>query len=201
MEGITWMGMYFSPLELLATVLAFVYVVLEVKGSIYLWVFGVLSGLAYTFVFGGAKLYASMGIQVYYVFAAVYGYFVWRKQELVGDEEIEIGNVPREQWAKLSVLLLLIVAGIYIILRLTDTPSAWGEAIVNGLSVLALWMLTKKYRQHWLMWIVVNMMATVLYYSEALYATAILYICFTGLSVLGWFVWRKKYKNQAIPDK
>lgn len=195
MNEIVWSEI-FPPLELLAVILAFVYVILEIRGSIGLWLFGFLSGFVYAYIFGSARLYASMGIQIYYVLASIYGYYVWKKTASESSHDERVFNFSWDKWPFASLLFLGSAGVIYVLLSYTDTPSVLGESLVNGLSVLALWMLTRKYRQHWLVWIVVNVMAVYLYYSQALYPTAILYVLFFVLSIIGWFAWKRKYKQR-----
>lgn len=82
-------------LEMFGTVVGLVYLWLEYRASIYLWIAGIIMPAIYIFVYYKAGLYADFGINIYYLIAAVYGWFSG-----CGDEEKEkAGNLP--PWEKM----------------------------------------------------------------------------------------------------
>lgn len=64
-------------LEIFGTLVGLVYLWLEYRASIYLWIAGVVMPAIYIFVYYKAGLYADFGINIYYLIAAVYGCFFW----------------------------------------------------------------------------------------------------------------------------
>ncbi len=64
-------------LEIFGTPVGLVYLWLEYRASIYLWIAGVVMPAIYIFVYYKAGLYADFGINIYYLIAAVYGWFFW----------------------------------------------------------------------------------------------------------------------------
>ena len=64
-------------LEIFGTLVGLVYLWLEYRASIYLWIAGVVMPAIYIFVYYKAGLYADFGINIYYLIAAVYGWFFW----------------------------------------------------------------------------------------------------------------------------
>ena len=61
-------------LEIFGTLVGLVYLWLEYRASIYLWIAGVVMPAIYIFVYYKAGLYADFGINIYYLIAAVYGW-------------------------------------------------------------------------------------------------------------------------------
>ena len=64
-------------MEILGFVLGFLYLWLELRASIYLWIVGAIMPAVYAVVYFEAGLYADGGIQIYYILAAVYGWWAW----------------------------------------------------------------------------------------------------------------------------
>ena len=65
-------------LDILTTFLGLIYIVLEYRASIYLWAVGILMPLLDVWLYYTHGLYGDAGMAVYYTFAALYGFIVWR---------------------------------------------------------------------------------------------------------------------------
>lgn len=66
-------------LELLGTLVGVVYLWLEYRASIYLWLACIVMPAIYLVVYYRAGLYADFGINIYYLLASVYGWMVWKE--------------------------------------------------------------------------------------------------------------------------
>ena len=64
-------------LEIFGTIVGLIYLWLEYRASIYLWIAGIVMPAIYIFVYYKAGLYADFGINIYYLIAAIYGWFFW----------------------------------------------------------------------------------------------------------------------------
>lgn len=64
-------------LEIFGTFIGIIYLWLEYRASIYLWLAGIIMPAIYIFVYYDAGLYADFGINIYYLIAAIYGWFFW----------------------------------------------------------------------------------------------------------------------------
>jgi nicotinamide mononucleotide transporter len=95
-----------------------------------------------------------------------------------------------------GLLLALIFTGLFIAIaraldRFTGSDIPWGDAFITAGSVIATWMLARKILEHWLLWIIVDSVAAVLYFYKGMYPTVFLYIVYTLIAVLGYYQWRK----------
>ena len=68
----------FMELEVLGTIVGLAYLWLEYKASIYLWIASIIMPAIYIFVYYEAGLYADFGINIYYLGATIYGWWVWK---------------------------------------------------------------------------------------------------------------------------
>ena len=65
-------------LEIIGTLVGLLYLWLEYRASIYLWIAGIIMPAVYIFVYYDAGLYADFGINIYYLGAAIYGWMMWK---------------------------------------------------------------------------------------------------------------------------
>lgn len=184
-----------NPYEVLAVVFSLVCVLLTIKENIWQWLVGIFGVIFYIVVFYQAKLYANMWLQVVFIVLQLYGWYEWLYGGK-GKTELKISR------SSLSLNLLMIVMAIagtaamsYGFAKFTDNAMPLTDSAVTVLSLLAQWMLAKKYLENWLGWIVVNVMMIGLGISQKLILTAGLYVVFFILAILGFLEWRKSYRN------
>lgn len=65
-------------LDIVTTILGLVYLVLEYRASIALWVVGIVMPAMDIYLYWSHGLYGDAGMAVYYTLAAIYGYVVWK---------------------------------------------------------------------------------------------------------------------------
>lgn len=178
-------------LEVTGTLVGLVYLWLEYKASIWLWVAGIIMPAIYIFVYYKAGLYADFGINVYYLIAAVYGLVLW-KRGTVKKKELPITFMPKNVYLPLIVVFivaLLLIA--WILIRFTDSNVPWWDSFTTALSIVGIWMLAKKYIEQWFTWIAVDAVSCGLYIYKELYFTSVLYGLYTVIAVLGYFKWKR----------
>lgn len=186
-------------LELFGTLVGLVYLWLEYRASIYLWIASIIMPAIYIFVYYDAGLYADCGINVYYLGAALYGWAVWR-YGAKGSEQTEypITHIPtRHIFAASIVFAVSLVAIAWLLIRYTDSNVPWCDAFTTALSIIGMWMLARKYLEQWWVWMVVDVVCVGLYIYKGLYFTATLYALYAVVAVMGWANWKKLMKKYA----
>jgi nicotinamide mononucleotide transporter len=189
--------------ELLGAILGIVYIVFSIQQNILTWPTGLLTSVIYVAVFFNARLYADMGLQVYYVAISIYGWYFWIKgKKPQNTTQVPVKNTPGLLWIKLtfgSVVLYTIL--LYILLNWTNSDVPYMDSFTTALSIVATWMLAKKYIEHWLLWIFIDAFSAGLYIYKGLWPTAVLFIIYTIMAVLGYIEWKKDLeyiRNEAI---
>lgn len=192
-------------LEILGTVVGLVYLWLEYRASIYLWIAGIVMPAIYIFVYYEAGLYADFGINIYYLVAAVYGWFFWmwghRKRKGESATDASTGNSPKElpivhtPWkCYLPLLLVFLTAFVgiaQILIHYTDSNVPWLDSFTTALSIVGMWMLARKYVEQWFAWILVDIVCCGLYIYKDLYFTSTLYGLYSIIAIFGYFKWKK----------
>lgn len=185
-----------NKIELLGAILGILYIFFSIRQNILTWPTGLLTSILYVFVFLQAKLYADMGLQVYYVFISLYGWYFWIKgKKPESSKKVPVKKTSKKLWMKMSaasVILYIII--LLILLKFTDSDVPIMDSITTALSIIATWMLAKKYIEHWLIWIFVDAFSAGLYIYKGLWPTVILFAVYTIMAYLGYKEW-KKYIN------
>jgi len=104
---------------------------------------------------------------------------------------------------KTGVILVIVFMALYITLwlvltRLTDSPVPVRDSFITSLSIIATWMLARKIYEHWYLWIVVNFVSAVLFFTRGLYPTVILYLVYGIMSFAGLVAWKKTIRYSDI---
>ena len=179
-------------MEILGFVLGFLYLWLELRASIYLWIVGAIMPAVYALVYFDAGLYADCGIQIYYILAAVYGWWAWAFRN--GEkQETPILSIPRRYVLPLAlVALACFVALAWLLIHCTDSTVPYSDAFTTSLSIVAMWMLSRKYVEQWLVWCFVDALYVALYIYKDLYFTAVLYAVYALIAIYGYFDWKRR---------
>lgn len=181
-------------LEIIAVILGLISVILTTKQSIWCWPIGLVSIIAFLFLFFSSKLYSGALLHVIFLGQSSYGWYNWSKGK-------DGGKLPVKKidWHILSVeVLMAIVIGCLFGLGLelySDAQSPYLDAIIATLSLLANWYLVKKVIQAWWIWMIVDVLGIIMFASQGLYLTSILYVIFLGLSFRGLYSWGKDLKT------
>lgn len=184
-------------IEILGTIVGLVYIWLEYRASIYLWVTGIIMPAIYVYVYYKAGLYADFGINIYYLIIALYGWLAWKTGfSITGrkdtTKELPITSMPiagaYKAIAAYIVAQLLIA---WILIKYTDSSVVWADSFTTALSIVGMWMLARKYIEQWWVWFVVDIVSSGLYIYKGLYFTAALYLLYAIIAIFGYFKWKR----------
>jgi nicotinamide mononucleotide transporter len=184
-------------IEVLATLTGMIYLVYSVQGKLLLWLFGIITSSLYVYVYLDSKIYALMSINIYYVFISIYGWIHWRFPGEKNKEELPVSRLSLRLSIYLMLIsLLLFLVIIFVLKRYTNSDVAIWDAFISAFSITATWMLARKILEHWLIWIVVDLITVILSINKGLYPTVLLFIFYTSLAAIGFREWHKQWKNQ-----
>ena len=132
-------------LQIAGACLGLIYLLLEYKANIWLWVVGMLMPIIHGILYLKSGLYADFGMEVYYVLAGLWGLTQWHKKK--NDSAFGPQRTPVRLWLPLLVALLALHGLIYLILvTFTDSTVPYFDALTTALSIIAMWMRTSLVR-------------------------------------------------------
>lgn len=178
-----------------ATLTAIVYVFLALKENIWCWSFGIISSGLSIYIYYDQSLSYEALLNVFYVALGIYGWAKWNSRSKSAG--IKIRRIPSGVLFVLTLIGLL--AGLllgYLSVQFQLSTVPYSDALITTFSLLATWMTAKKYIENWILWIVVDACAAILYFykSPELYLFGSLFIFYTVMAVIGYYTWKKKLK-------
>lgn len=187
-------------MEIFTLVTGIIYMVLEIRHHNFMWVVGVVTSAAAMWVFFRQGLYASFGLNTYYLITAFIGLWHWTRDRR--KVEGENGAVPHDDVIVLNRLtlktvmisLLVTVAGIFAlawVMELFENPMSYLDSAVAVLSAVATWWLVRSYIEQWWLWILADTMSTILCLTQGMWWMAVLYAAYTVSAVIGLRYWHR----------
>jgi nicotinamide mononucleotide transporter len=179
-------------LEQIAAACGLANIYLTVRQNIWSWPIGAVMVSLYIYIFFEAKLYSDAGLQVFFLVMQFYGWYQWTRGPVVHSRSLSavLRLGPRGWWWTGSGTAVATTALGTAMHRYTDAALPYPDAFTTTLSVIAQFLLTKKYLDNWTLWIVADVVYIGVYSIKALYWTAGLYVVFLVLSIKGYRDWK-----------
>ena len=182
--------------ELIAAVLGLAGVWLTTRQNIWCWPVGLANVMLSAWVFFHEKLYADTLLQVFYLVLTVYGWYHW----LFGGKQhsgLPVRRIRRKElfWAIAAGLTGSLLMG-WLFSEFTDAAFPYWDSQLTVWGIIATWAMARKILEHWIMWIVIDLNCTLLYYIKEMYAFAPQYFIFTLLAAYGLYRWHSDLKKQ-----
>jgi nicotinamide mononucleotide transporter len=176
--------------------LAIAYLILAMRQNSFCWYCAFFSTAIYVYIFGDVSLYMESALNIYYMLMAVYGWYQWRRGGDYGTG-IAICRWPIKQHclALLLIGIATLLSG-YILAANTDAKLPYLDSFTTWASIMTTLMVARKVLENWLYWIVINSLSMYMFIDRELYQTAAMLAVYLGLSVIGYFTWRKAYLDQ-----
>jgi nicotinamide mononucleotide transporter len=189
-----------SFMELFGFVTGAACVALLVRQNIWNWPIGIANNLVFIVLFYRTGLYADVGLQGFYIAISIYGWWHW----LHGGRDHGALSVSRVK-PMVALLLVCSVAVITAILtwllrRYTNSTVPILDSLITALSLVAQFMMTRKWIENWPVWIVANCISVGLLIYKGLYVASALYVVYQVLCVMGLLEWRRALITTASAD-
>lgn len=177
-------------LEVLAAGINYGCTYLSIRQRRAFYLLGVGASGLYILVYGASGLLGSAVLSGYLTITLIYGFFRWGSDN-------NTRPVHHLSWKWLPVYIL-VTAAIYVgavfVIGLFGGAFAFWDAAILVLTILAQLMLDQKVMQTWIVWTLVNIVGTIVYFQIGLYFAAMQQVLFGLANFYGWYQWRKSLK-------
>ena len=186
-----------NKIELLGAILGILYIRFSIRQNIFTWPTGILTSSFYIIVFFKSTLYAAMGLQFYYVAISIYGWYYWLKGKNTDNKSLlPIRTIDKKLWIQIGGISVLIYFSIlFILIKFSDSDVPFMDSFTTAFSIIATWMLARKYIENWIIWIFVDFASVGLYIYKSLWPTVFLFAIYTVMAFFGYFEWKKDLKS------
>ena len=178
-------------LEVAANAFTALAIVLAGRNNVHTWWTGIVGTGLFAVLFGYNQLYADVVLQSFFVVTGIIGWWKW----LHGGKAHDALPVTHASLKSILWTLpvgLLATAGYGALLHYyTRAYSPFFDSAVLVFSVIGQVMMMQRRVENWGFWLLVNTIATPLYFSRGLYLTALLYAGFWVNALISWINWQR----------
>jgi nicotinamide mononucleotide transporter len=182
-----------SILEFVASVTSLIAVWLGTTGKRITWPFWGVSSALYGIFFYQANLIASAALQLVFIAAATSGWKGWAPT----------GAKPGKLVLRSRIYAALWILGLWLVLapflaRIGAAATVVDSFLFVGSLIAQILMVLEKY-ESWIIWVVVDLAGTALYFNQGYYFTSFLYAIFTLIALQGWRRWYADQRSTPRP--
>ena len=190
-------------LEFLAATLGVFSVWFAKKNKVLVYPTGIISTLIYVWILFKNQLLGDLIINVYFFIMSIYGWFFWSKKDK-GNFQNKISRLNLNE----LIFGLIIFIFCFITVKFGYNISNWEESYVSFIDTLttaifccSMWFMARRKLEHWILWIIGDIISVPLYFYKGLYLTSIQYFIFTIIAILGYFTWLKELNKKKLTVK
>lgn len=185
-----------APLELAANAFTAVAIVLAGRNNIHTWWTGVVGTLLFGLLFAQNRLYADVALQLFFVVTGLVGWWKWLRGQ--HGEALPVSHAGMASMLRILPLGVgATVAYGAMLHHFTNAYAPFPDSAVLVFSIIGQMLMMQRRVENWGFWLLVNTIATPLYFSRGLHLTAVLYAGFWINALVSWRNW---HKLAALPS-
>lgn len=180
-------------LEIIAASLGVISVIFAKNENIFVFPTGIISTVIYVYICYKFILYGDMVINIYYTLMSLYGWYIWSFK--VSVDNIIISTSKAIDFLKgifIFLSTIVIISCVYMFFDRMRYITDYLDIFTSAIFFTAMWLMANKKIEHWIFWIVGNMISIPLYYVKGLGFSSIQFTIFLILAIMGYKEWRKK---------
>jgi len=179
-------------IELIAVSFGIASVIFAKNENILVFPTGIISTILYIIICYKFILYGDMLINIYYTFMSLYGWYVWSFK--VSGENVVITTSKKDDVAKSIFIFLstiVIISCIYVYFDRMRNMTDYLDTFTTAIFFTAMWLMANKKIEHWIFWIIGNLISIPLYFVKGLGFSSIQFTIFLILAIIGYMEWKK----------
>lgn len=186
-----------SWLERFSVLCGIIQVILSKNNKSSNYIFGILGIVSGMYVLFGAKLYAEIALNMYYLIMSIYGWWYWRMN--TSAHEQPISYCDRKEWGIVLSICIFGFLALYLILsHITDSDVPVWDAFVSATAWAGMWLLAKRKIENWILLNISNLFAIPLQIHKDLYLFAALTLFLFIMAILGYYKWKRILHSQPL---
>ena len=195
-QVLTFVLMPDNPISLVSGMLGICSVVLGAQGNILTFVFGFAQVATYTYLCCIERFYAEIVINIYYFITMIYGVYCWRNR--LSNHSLQVQtrrlSIKLIAWGMLLIALFSWLTG-WLLARFTNDPQPYMDAFTTVPAIAAQLLMVLAYREQWYLWLVVDVLAVVMWFRAENYCMAAQYIFWCVNCIYGYIQWTRQLDN------
>lgn len=179
-------------IELIAVSFGIASVIFAKNENILVFPTGIISTILYIIICYKFMLYGDMLINIYYTLMSLYGWYLWSFK--VSGENVVITTSKKDDVAKSIFIFLstiVIISCIYVYFDRMRNMTDYLDTFTTAIFFTAMWLMANKKIEHWIFWIIGNLISIPLYFVKGLGFSSIQFTIFLILAIIGYMEWKK----------
>ncbi|MDW6094425.1 nicotinamide riboside transporter PnuC [Vibrio rhizosphaerae] len=207
-------GYAMSWIEMIGTLFGLLCIWCASQEKIINYLFGLINVTLFGIIFYQIQLYGLLILQLFFFCANIYGWYAWSRPDAMNGEALKVRWLAKDKLIKTSVISVIAIMlltvfidpffsvlaslavgvlntfGASITLSALD-PDAFPfwDAAITVLSVVAQILMTRKYVENWILWVVINIISVGVYAAQGVYAMSIEYVILLFIALNGTKEW------------
>ena len=183
--------------EIIAVLAGIVSVWLAKRENVWLYPIGIISVLLWIYLCWVGKLYGQSVINLFFFLMNGYGWYNWLRKDDDNNPNVLIkNNTNRENILVVITSLFFSFVIYFLLLPFQDKQASqlyiFIESIITALNFLAMWLMAWKRVEHWLLWIVGDILCIPLFVHKEYPIGVIQFMVFIVIAYLGYKEWKLK---------
>jgi nicotinamide mononucleotide transporter len=180
-------------LEITAVIFGFVSVWYLKKNNILVFPTGLISTSIFVYLLFKWQLIGNMMINGYYFVMSLYGWFIWTRK-IDSERVTPISKTTKSEQLTGAVIFIAALFLVFVVYKFFDMWSGWAayvDSLTTALFFVGMWLMAKRKIEHWMFWIVGDIISIPLYFYKGLTFSSLQYLGFTIIAIFGFLVWKK----------
>lgn len=215
-------GYDLSWIEAVGTVAGLLCIWLASLERIVNYFFGLVNVTLFAIIFFQIQLYASLLLQLFFFAANIYGWYAWSRQTTQHEAELQIRWLPKPKaigWLAACVvaigLMTVYIDPVFAFLTrvavnvmqffglnvtqpmLQPDAFPFWDSCMMVLSIVAMVLMTRKYVENWLLWVIINVISVVIFALQGVYAMSLEYLILTFIALNGSRLWMNSARERG----
>jgi nicotinamide mononucleotide transporter len=202
------LGYDISYVEFFGLVSGIIAVWLSALANIWSWPIGIINVVLSFFVFFQVQLYPDMFLQVFFFVTNIIGWWRWTHPK---PEEEDRKHELKVSFMKPPQLLLITSIGIlgtfllglfasylhewFPVVFPRPSASPYLDSFITVMSIVTTFYMIEKKIECWIIWIIVDIIATYLYFARGIPFYSLLYLIFTIIAAFALWNWIREYRS------
>ena len=165
------------------------------KGKMSYYVWGFIQTIMFLILNLNLRLWVESAEQVYYLITMIIGVFVWKKNLNKKNDTI----APKKFTVPKLVATLIALAVLSVCIYNIDVALGGAAPLLDTMSlsiaIVANILCSFCYKEQWILWFVLDVVQTIMYFVIGQPIMAVMYIAWTINCVYGWYSWNKEKRE------
>ncbi|WP_019614851.1 nicotinamide riboside transporter PnuC [Psychromonas ossibalaenae] len=187
------------------------------------YLFGLINVTLFAVIFYQIQLYGILLLQLFFFCANLYGWYAWTRPVSADGDKLTVRWMSKQKVAFTAAVSVLAIAlmtvyidPVFLVLAnvAVDTMNIFGaglarpelspdafpfwDSVMTVLSVVAQILMTRKYVENWILWVVINVISVGIYAAQGVYALSIEYAILMIIAANGTRQWMNTASHNPV---